>query len=132
MVETRTEKDSRRITKKQISFDLDTKVAKAILGKSNYIKAYLDIRKFMEKEGWKHIEGSVYMSKSPISNIMVLNMLKKLKKEHPYLTKCFREIHQADVSKVHSLSKQFEYDGTPGRFAKQELTQKMKPKHRSR
>ena len=52
MVETRTEKDSRRITKKQISFDLDTKVAKAILGKSNYIKAYLDIRKFMEKEGW--------------------------------------------------------------------------------
>ena len=82
--------------------------------------------------GWKHIEGSVYMSKSPISNIMVLNMLKKLKKEYPYLTKCFREIHQADVSKVHSLSKQFEYDGTPGRFAKPELTQKMKPKHRSR
>ena len=132
MVETRTEKDSRRITKKQISFDLDTKVAKAILGKRNYIKAYLDIRKFMEKEGWKHIEGSVYMSKSPISNIMVLNMLKKLKKEHPYLTKCFREIHQADVSKVHSLSKQFEYDGTPGRFAKPEPEHKMEQRHRSR
>ena len=54
MVETRTEKDSRRITKKQISFDLDTKVAKAILGKSNYIKAYLDIRKFMAKRNCRN------------------------------------------------------------------------------
>lgn len=57
--------------RKQLSFDIDTKVAKAILGKNNYIKAYLDVRKFLEKEGW----------------------------EHPYLTKCFREIHQADVCK---------------------------------
>lgn len=45
--------------RKQLSFDIDTKVAKAILGKNNYIKAYLDVRKFLEKEGWEHIEGSV-------------------------------------------------------------------------
>ena len=38
--------------RKQLSFDIDTKVAKAILGKINYIKAYTDIRTFMEKEGW--------------------------------------------------------------------------------
>ena len=118
--------------RKQLSFDTDTKVAKAILGKNNYIKAYLDVRKFLEKEGWEHIEGSVYMSKKPLSTTQVMHLLNDLIWEHPYLTKCFREIHQADVSKVHSLSKQFEYDGTPGRFAKPELTQKMKPKHRSR
>ena len=41
--------------RKQLSFDIDTKVAKAILGKNNYIKAYLDVRKFLEKEGWEHI-----------------------------------------------------------------------------
>ena len=33
--------------RKQLSFDIDTKVAKAILGKNNYIKAYLDVRKFL-------------------------------------------------------------------------------------
>ena len=118
--------------RKQLSFDIDTKVAKAILGKNNYIKAYLDVRKFLEKEGWEHIEGRVYMSKKPLSTTQVMHLLNDLIWEHPYLTKCFREIHQADVSKVHSLSKQFEYDGTPGRFAKPELTQKMNPKHRSR
>ena len=32
--------------RKQLSFDIDTKVAKAILGKSNYIKAYIDVRSF--------------------------------------------------------------------------------------
>ena len=118
--------------RKQLSFDIDTKVAKAILGKSNYIKAYTDIRTFMEKEGWQHIEGSVYMSNNPLSTTQVMYLLDDLVWEHPYLTKCFREIHQADISKVHSLSKQFEYDGTPGRFAKPEPEHKMKPKHRSR
>ncbi len=85
--------------RKQLSFDIDTKVAKAILGKNNYIKAYLDVRKFLEKEGWEHIEGSVYMSKKPLSTTQVMHLLNDLIWEYPYLTKCFREIHQADVSK---------------------------------
>lgn len=48
--------------RKQLTFDLDTKVAKKIFGDKNYTTAYAHIRKFMENEGWKHIEGSVYMS----------------------------------------------------------------------
>lgn len=118
--------------RKQITFDIDTKVAKAILGKNNYIKVYYDIREFLEKEGWEHIEGSVYMSQIPMSNMKVLKTLDAMIIEHPYLTKCFREIHQTDISNVHSLIKQFDYDGTPGRFAKPEPEHKVKPKHRSR
>ena len=64
--------------RKQLSFDIDTKVAKAILGKNNYIKAYLDVRKFLEKEGWEHIEGSVYMSKKPLSTTQVMHLLNDL------------------------------------------------------
>ena len=36
--------------KKQLTFDLDTKVAKKILGDKNYTKAYADIRRFMKSE----------------------------------------------------------------------------------
>lgn len=95
----------------------------------NVLKSIFDVLKEIRNN---YIEGSVYMSKKPLSTTQVMHLLNDLIWEYPYLTKCFREIHQADVFKVHSLSKQFEYDGTPGRFAKQELTQKMKPKHRSR
>lgn len=106
--------------KKQISFDIDTNVAKRILGESNYTQIYADIRKVMYAHGWKHIEGSVYMSKDEVKNMDIIFLIKKLKKEYPYIAKCVREVHQADVGDIHSLNAQFEYDGTPGRFAKEQ------------
>lgn len=106
--------------RKQISFDIDTKVGKKIFGEQSYTKIYADIRRFMKKEGWKHIEGSVYMSDYPMSNSDVVYMVKELKKQYPYMEKCVREIHQADVSNVHSLNQYFSYDGTPGQYEQQE------------
>lgn len=106
--------------RKQISFDIDTKVAKRIHGEQSYTRIYNDIRKFMEKEEWKHIEGSVYMSANPMSNSDVAYIIKEMKKQYPYLEKCVREIHQADVSNVHSLNQYFSYDGTPGQYEQQE------------
>lgn len=104
------------VKRKQISFDIDTNVAKKIFGEQHYTKAYKDIRKFMEKEGWKHIEGSVYMSTGPLSNTKMLYVVDRIKEQYPYLEKCIKEIHQADVSNVHSLNQYFSYDGTPGKY----------------
>lgn len=119
--------------RKQLSFDIDTKVAKAILGKNNYVKAYMDVRNFLEQEGWEHIEGSVYMSVKPMSSTRVAKTLDHMIEMYPYLTKCFRSMHQTDVpERIYSMNWQFDYDGTPGRFAKPEPEHKMKPKHRSR
>lgn len=42
--------------RKQLTFDIDTRVAKAILGEQNYTNAYAHIRRFMENEGWIHKE----------------------------------------------------------------------------
>ncbi|MCM1103255.1 MAG: hypothetical protein NC409_04030 [Clostridium sp.] len=106
--------------KKQLSFDIDTNVAKKILGEQRYTQIYADIRNVMRANGWEHIEGSVYMSKNEIDNIDVTFLIKNLKKEFPYITKCVREMHQADISEVHSRNEQFEYDGTPGKFAKEQ------------
>lgn len=106
--------------RKQISFDIDTNVGKKIFGEQGYTKIYADIRRFMRKEGWKHIEGSVYISGQPMNNIGVGYMIKELRKQYSYLEKCVREIHQADVSNVHSLNQYFSYDGTPGQYEQQE------------
>ncbi len=106
--------------RKQVSFDIDTNVAKKIFGEQSYTKIYANIRGFMEKKGWKHIEGSVYMSNHSTTNGDILYMIDEIKEKYPYLEKCVREIHQADVSNVHSLNQYFSYDGTPGQYEQQE------------
>lgn len=104
------------LKRKQITFDIDTNVAKMILGEENYTNIYANIRRFMEKEGWRHIEGSVYMSSRPTDNTKVAYMIEQIKEKYPYLDKCVREMHQTDISNVHSLNQYFSYDGTPGRY----------------
>lgn len=117
--------------RKQLTFDIDTRVAKAILGEQNYTSVYANIRKFMENERWVHIEGSAYMSLEPLSNSKVILLLDQLKEKYPYLSKCIREMHQADISRVHSLDRYFEYDGTPGRFVQKDKQQVQSEKRRS-
>lgn len=106
--------------RKQLTFDIDTNIAKEILGEKNYTTAYANIKNFMKNEGWLHIEGSVYMSAKPLSTTQVAHLINSLKKEYPYLTKCIKNMHQSDVSKVHSLNFHFDYDGTAGKFAQKE------------
>lgn len=105
------------VKRKQLSFDLDIHVCKKILGDANYTKAYKDMRKFFESNDCTHIEGSVYMSNKGMSNLDILHTVSDLLTEYPYLSKCIRSMHQADISNVHSLEEYFEYDGTPGTFA---------------
>lgn len=109
--------------RKQLSFDLDTNIAKEMFGEKKYTKAYSDIRRFMEENDWKHIEGSVYMSNESIENTDIFFLISNLKKQYPYITKCVRNMHQADISNIHGLQHYFEYDGTPGNFVQQEHLQ---------
>lgn len=102
---------------KQLTFDIDSVVTKQILGENRYTNVWKDIRKFMEKNGWKHIEGSAYMSKDPVSTVKVISTIQELKRQYPYLDKCVKEMHLTNISKVHSLDKYFDYDGTPGKYA---------------
>lgn len=106
--------------RKQLTFDIDTKVAKEVLGEKNYTTVYTNIRDFMKSEGWIHIEGSVYMSSKPLSTTKIAHLINGLKKQYPYIEKCIRSMHQSDISKVHSLDYLFEYDGTAGKYAQKE------------
>lgn len=54
-------------------------------------------------------------------------------KKYPYLEKCIKEIHQADISNVHSLNQYFSYDGTPGQYERAQAKsdrQKREPPER--
>jgi hypothetical protein len=57
-----------------------------------------------------------------MSYLEVLNLLADLKEQYPYITKCVREMHQADISDIHSLRAEFEYDGTAGEFSQKKIT----------
>ena len=98
-------------------------MAEKILG-DNYKNIYNNIRKFAEKNGFEHIEGSAYMSKKPMSNTEIGNFIDDLKDKFPYLNKCVREIHQSDISNTHSLNHFFEYDGTAGEYSKESINQR--------
>lgn len=106
-----------KIKRKQIAFDIDTKVAEQILGE-NYNKLYDGIKRFAIKNNFTHIQGSVYTSNQPMTNLQVYQFLQDLKSKYPYLDKCVRDIRQTDITNEHSLNKYFNYDGTPGEYVK--------------
>lgn len=102
-------------SRKQIVFDIDTKVSEKILGE-NYNAIYYRIMNFLKKENFKHVEGTVYESKDSLTNYDIAKTIMALKKKYPYLDKCIRDIRQADISEVHTLNHLFSYDGTPGKY----------------
>lgn len=110
--------------RKQIAFDIDTKVTKSILG-NNYTKIYSDIRAYMDKNGFSHIQGSVYISEKPMSTVLVTLKINELLQKHPYISKCVRDMTQTNVTAVSNLDALFQYDGTPGQYANL-LQQKQK------
>lgn len=109
---------------KQITFDVDTLVTKKILGEKGYTQIYNDIRTFMEKNGFSHIQGSAYLSNKPMSNTRVYMLIQQLLKNKPYISKCVRTMTQTDVGKSYDMDAMFQYDGTPGQY--ENLSQQKK------
>lgn len=103
-------------TKKQIAFDIDTNVAKQILG-TNYTKVYDDIKRFAKKK-FTHIQGSVYVSRKSMTIPSVSIFISDLLKQYPYIEKCVRDMTVTSVSKNTSLNVYFSYDGTAGQYKK--------------
>ncbi|MDD6489218.1 MAG: hypothetical protein PUG48_05325 [Clostridia bacterium] len=107
-------------TRKQITFDIDTNVAKQIFG-DNYRKAYDDIERFFKKQNFQHIQGSVYVSKKPMYKFQLFHLIVTLTQQYPYIKKCVRDIVFGNTSKNNSLNKFFDYDGTAGQYKKYNL-----------
>ena len=59
-------------TRKQITFDLDTKALQTYYPKANWRNAYEVIKNHMKNNGFSWIQGSAYISKEPISSRRVI------------------------------------------------------------
>lgn len=101
------------IRKKQLTFDLDTKIAKKILG-NNFSNVYKEIENFLDTRGFNHLQGTVYASEKSISSLEIKNLIDKIKEEYPYIVKCVRDMRQTSILGEFSLNKYFDYDGSPG------------------
>lgn len=91
-------------TIKQIAFDLDTAELKKYYPKENWNYAYEDIKKFMKQNDFNWQQGSVYVSKSAMSDLNVIKITNELCNKYPWLNKCMRDCRMTDVGRINDLS----------------------------
>ena len=97
-------------TRKQLSFDLDTKQLKKYYPKRNWRKAYDDIKDFMLKNNFTWIQGLVYVTKENCQIIRIRKIIKQLLKQNPYLNVCMRDCVVTNIGKAHNLNNMFDKD----------------------
>ncbi|MBR5970898.1 MAG: hypothetical protein IK016_11230 [Lachnospiraceae bacterium] len=92
--------------RKQIAFDLDTKLLKSIYcektGK-HYTRAYYDLGAYLKKRGFLWRQGSVYESQGGMSFYEVAIVTTGAVKNLPWLSECTRDIVATNIGARHSL-----------------------------
>lgn len=89
-------------TRKQIAFDLDTKALELYYPNEHWRGSYEIIRKHMLRNGFKWLQGSVYVSEKPLSSAETTRILGNLVKKNPWLNLCMRDCREANIGKEHS------------------------------
>ena len=105
-------------TYKLLTFDIDTKVAISILGERDYRTVYRMIGAHMKDNDFSHTEGSVYISKNPITYPQMSMILSSLKEKYPFIGKIIRHSSVASVdARQYKSNPLLQYDGTAGEYA---------------
>lgn len=86
------------MSRKLITFDLNTSLLKEYYNKS-YTNAYYEIREYMEKHGYEHRQGSVYISKESFSLQDTLLYLQDMMDHFDWLEVCSNKMDIANLSK---------------------------------
>lgn len=89
-------------TRKQIAFDLDTKALEIYYPSESWNNAYEVIKRHMLKNNFSWLQGSVYVSKKPMTSTEVTNILDELVINNPWLNLCMRDCREANIGKEHS------------------------------
>lgn len=94
-------------TRKLITFDLDTNALKMYYPKENWNHAYDVIGSYMKKNGFEWLQGSVYVSKNPISSLKLEKILKRLISNNQWLHLCMRDCKETEVGKMYQKNDLF-------------------------
>lgn len=97
-------------SKKQITFDLKQESLQKFYPKPEntknarfYKKAYADIKRFMQKNGFQHRQYSVYISNEGMTNVDVVLLMQDLDTALPWFFQCVTEIDVTNIGTQHSL-----------------------------
>ncbi len=95
-------------SRKQITFDLDTKALEKYYPSKSWHNAYEVIKKHMIKNGFEWLQESVYITKKPVSQTRVSIVLKDLVKKNPWLNLCMRDCRETNIGREHSKNHLFD------------------------
>lgn len=95
-------------TRKQISFDLDTNALKIYYPSESWNNAYEVIRNHMTVNGFRWLQGSVYVSDKPMKPYRVTRVLDELVRKNPWLNVCMRDCRETNIGKEHDINNIFD------------------------
>ena len=98
---------SKKVYRKALNFDLDTKSLKKYYPGKNYRNAYKDIKQFFLKNGFEHRQWSGYVSKDKISNTDVWIISARIRITFPWLSHCVKKFDVTDVGRQYDLTHLF-------------------------
>ena len=106
--------------RKQITFDLSQEAlgmhyphSERSQSEYYYRKAYQDIRKFMNEQGFAWQQHSVYISEKPMTAMDIVLLSQRMAEEMPWLRHCAREITATNIGARHSLLGLLRSDAPP-------------------
>lgn len=91
------------MSKKALNFDLNDSSLRKKYPSNNYKKAWYDIRYFLENSGFKHRQYSGYVSKSDISMLKTIQIIKKMSKKYIWLSSSVQEFDVTLIGDEFSL-----------------------------
>lgn len=97
-------------SRKQITFDLSQEALKQFYPHKEtakdpqfFKKAYKDIQRFMEGNGFDWRQYSVYVSRSELTTLDVVLLAKRMAEHFPWLRQCIKEITATNIGARYSL-----------------------------
>ena len=107
-------------SRKQITFDLSQEALRQHYPRKEtaqdpqfFKRAYKDIQRFMESNGFERRQYSVYVSTEELTALDVAVLTQRMAEELPWLRYCVREITATNIGARHSLLGLLRSDAPP-------------------
>ncbi len=108
------------MTRKEITFDLSQEALRKHYPRKEtaqdpqfFKRAYKDIRRFMDANGFDRRQYSVYVSRSELTALDVAVLTQRMAEQLPWLRLCVKEITAANIGARHSLLGLLRSDAPP-------------------
>jgi virulence-associated protein VapD len=87
-----------------ITFDLDTEILQQAYPTSSWSNAYFDIQRFLEENGFEHMQGSVFFSNDrDINAVTCITTVQDMSEEFSWLVPSLKDIRMLRIEENNDL-----------------------------